>query len=150
MYKRLWKFIFEWNYPLGREECPYAYRWRLDFYWFSFRIHKWISSDDTRAFHNHPWHFITFVLKGYYIDVTPQLLTPNISQKEYVKQYTFHYRNKDHKHYVEIPKEQSPVWTFVTTFSKPRKYAFWNVKTGKRKNRDKYFIEEKEAPCGEK
>lgn len=140
---RVGKFVAEWRHPLGIAECPYAYRWRLDFYFFSFRIHKWIGSDDTRAFHNHPWHFITFILKGYYFDWTPwgeggekcQVVT------------SWAWRNKDHRHYVDIPKNESPVWTFIITFGAPRRYAFWDVITGKRKNRDKYFIEHGHPPC---
>jgi len=138
---RIGKFVFEWNYPLGRKECPYAYRWRLDFYWFSFRIHKWLRSDDDRAYHNHPWHFLTIPLRRGYWDQQPN------AGKQWVDEPIF--RNKDHKHWVQIIDGYCPVWTFIITFGAPRRYAFFDVLTGKRKNRDKYFIEHGHPPCDE-
>lgn len=153
---RIGKFVAEWNYPLGKSECPYAFRWRLDFYWFSFRLHKWLRSDDKRAFHNHPWHFITFILKGGYKDVVraPEWSHGTVSYEPLgtLLDGSFKklaWRNKDHQHYVSIEPLTSPVWTFIITFGAPRKYAFWDVLTGKRRNRDKYFIEMGHPPCDE-
>lgn len=57
------------------------------------------------------------------------------------------FRKRNHEHYVEIL--QSPTWSFVITFGAPQKYHFVNVTTGKRKTRDKYFIEEGHPPCDE-
>ena len=40
---------------LGLPECPYAIRWRIDFPFGSVRVHHWLSHDDPRAVHDHPW-----------------------------------------------------------------------------------------------
>jgi hypothetical protein len=47
-------------------------RWVADFGLFSIRIHHWMASDDDRNFHDHPWWFITLVLKGSYTDMSPK------------------------------------------------------------------------------
>src|SRR4051812_20885395 len=66
-------FQIRWNEPLGKPECPYLKRWVFVFFGYSIRIHHWIRSDDKRFFHDHPWGFLTIVLKGSYIDVSPSL-----------------------------------------------------------------------------
>lgn len=139
---KIGKFVFEWNYPLGKPECPYAYRWRLDFYFFSFRIHKWLRSDDNRAYHNHPWHFITFPLARGYWDHRE-------NAKPCWVQHRPRFRRKRYRHWVQILEDFNPVWTFIITFGRPRRYSFFDVKTGKRKNRDKYFIEHGHPACDE-
>lgn len=60
-----------WNEPLGLTECPYLHRWVLDFGAFALCLHRWHSSDDARAFHDHAWWFLTLVLWGSYVDVSP-------------------------------------------------------------------------------
>lgn len=60
-----------WREPLGRPECPYAERWVLSLGRLgSLRLHRWFSSDDKRAPHDHPSDFITLILRGAYIDVS--------------------------------------------------------------------------------
>lgn len=116
-----WKtkqFQIRWKEPLGKPECPYAYRWVFIFFQYSIRIHKWIRSDDKRHMHDHAWNFRTFVLKGSYIDVSEQ---NGQIIKEIVN--TTVYRKAFHKHYVEVPKEGCITLLFC---SKPyRKWGFW-------------------------
>lgn len=71
--KKVSSFQIRWAEPLGKPECPYMFRWVFVFFGFSIRLHHWIRSDDKRFFHDHPWSFITLVLKGQYTDVSPSL-----------------------------------------------------------------------------
>ena len=61
-----------WGQELGKPECPYIQRWVLDFGPFSIRLHHWLTSDDQRHFHDHPWWYLSLVLKGSYIDRNPK------------------------------------------------------------------------------
>jgi hypothetical protein len=115
----------------------YAYRWRLDFYWFSFRFHYWLKSDDMRAYHNHPYNFITFVLFGRYKDVAPYIV-------DTLSMGSIRLRFRGHRHYVQVLK---PTLTFLITFGKPSRYSFWDVITNKKRNRDKYFLEMGHPVC---
>ena len=96
-------FQVRWNEPLGKKECPYAYRWVFIFFGFAIRIHKWIRSDDKRYMHNHPWWFRTFVLKGSYTDV--YLDKDGNIQKDLIKRFSTRYRPSSHIHYVEVPEK---------------------------------------------
>src|SRR3989304_4729524 len=120
--KPFWKtnnnFQIRWNEALGTKECPYAYRWVIIFFGFSIRIHKWLRSDDKRYMHDHAWNFRTFVLKGYYYDVSER-------NGEIVKEKVTGtaYRKADHRHYVDIPEQGAVTIVFC---SKPyRKWGFW-------------------------
>jgi len=109
-------FQIRWNEPLGEDNCPYAYRWVLILFGYSIRVHRWIRSDDKRYMHNHPWWFITFVLRGSYKDVS-------LNGVEYLKRCSLKYRNSMHTHYVEIPK--GGALTLLITGKPMNKWGFW-------------------------
>jgi hypothetical protein len=58
---------------------PYLLRYMLfriggcgrEYPWLSARIHVFCSSDDDRAFHDHPWPFISIILRGQYDEIQP-------------------------------------------------------------------------------
>lgn len=135
--------VYEWKKPLGVKDNPYAYRWRLDFYWFSFRIHKWLCSDDERAYHSHPVNMFIVLLKGGYVDEYI-----NKDGKQEFKGYRapcVRVIKRDYKHIVRIP--WGITWTLLFTWGAPKRWAFWDKITGKKLNRDKYFLEKGNHIC---
>ena len=132
------RFQIRWNEELGDKNCPYAFRWVFITPWFSFRIHHFIRSDDKRFFHDHSWDFITFIIKGYYHDV---------SEKGRFKRERFKFYKvpAEHAHYVEIP--ESGCWTFVINSKVKRKWGFWV--NGKFRRPLKYFHKWGHPPCSE-
>lgn len=64
-------FIFHRD-VIGPAEAPYMIRYKLiDTPWFAIRIHRILKSDSDRHLHDHPWHFVSFVLSGGYREETP-------------------------------------------------------------------------------
>lgn len=53
-----------WLFRLGKSGGGYP--------WIGARIHYIQSSDDDRAFHDHPWPFITIILRGGYSELRPK------------------------------------------------------------------------------
>lgn len=139
----LGKFVVEWRRPLGDAEKPYAYRWRLDFYYFSFRIHKWMCSDDTRAYHSHPVNMLVFILSGWYLD--EWLDSNNQVHLTIYNRFAVRPIRPDYRHIVLLGNK--PVWTLLFTWSKPKRWAFWLKNTLKKKQRDRYFIEHGNHIC---
>jgi hypothetical protein len=121
---------------LGIESCPYLIRWRIETRLGSVRLHHWISHDDARAFHDHPWDFITFVLKGGYTDSSPE-------GNQHLKAPTVQHRYATHKHTV-FP-DADGAWTLVLTGPKARAWGFWVA--GKFKKANKYFLSHGHHPC---
>lgn len=108
--------IIRWREQLGLPECPYVIRWRFETPWFSIRLHHWLAADDDRAFHDHPWSFTTFVLKGGYTDMTP-------AGSEYLRAPVVRHREAEHRHTV-FP-DMGGAWTIVVTGPKVRTWGFW-------------------------
>lgn len=125
-----------WKEPLGRDECPYMYRWVLNLGLFSVRLHKWIRSDDKRFYHDHPWPFITIVLRGSYTDVSPD-------GEDTLKAGSMRLRSSLHRHYVKVPPEGA--LTLLVTGPKMRNWGFWIKEKFKRPF--KYFHTYGHPPC---
>lgn len=131
------KVVLEWKKPLGDENKPFAYRYRLDFYWFSFRLHQWLCSDDMRAFHSHPINMLVFIVSAIYRDHT-------IDGTKLYGPGEFRVIKRDTKHFVDILR---PGWTILFTWGIPKRWSFWDKITLKKMNRDRYFLENKNHIC---
>jgi len=103
-----------WGQKLGREDKPYLQRWVVGNASFSIRLHHWFYGDDPRAFHDHAWDFICFVIKGSYYDVTE-------SGEEFMPRGVIRFRKAGHKHTVKT----DGCWTIVVTGKTKRKWGFW-------------------------
>lgn len=84
---------------------------------FAIKLHHIESSDDD-CLHDHPWTFISILLKGCYVE-------------EYDKGFkgygrgTVLFRPARWKHRLIINR---PVWSLVITFRKVREWGFWTKK----------------------
>lgn len=131
------KWRFAWGEPLGLEECPYVIRWIAETPWVSVRVHHWIGKDDPRAFHDHPWWFLTFCFRGGYSDVNPKGC--DILQAPAVR-----FRSALHRHTVQpLP---GGAWTFMVTGRLVRPWGFW--RSGKFTKANKWFLSHGHHPCG--
>jgi hypothetical protein len=153
------------NEPLGVKECPYAYRWMLNLGLFSVRVHHWVRSDDKRYFHDHPWAFITIILKGGYTDVSWRgdidglkkdisarhgNLTLSDDKKYIVEKDTviagnWRYRPSSHRHYVDVPK--GGCWSLLFCSYPVRNWGFWV--NGKFYRPLRFFSRHGHPPCDE-
>lgn len=142
--KPFWKtkeFQIRWNEPLGKKECPYAYRWVFIFFGYSIRIHKWLRSDDFRNLHDHAFSFWTCVIKGSYIDVSENEFGG--IRKELVMPFKPVYRPAEHKHYVQVP--HTGCVTLLLASPKKRNWGFWV--NGKSYRPLRYFSRHGHVPC---
>ncbi|GLE58970.1 hypothetical protein NJBCHELONAE_42800 [Mycobacteroides chelonae] len=59
---------------IGGEEHPYLLRWYVipRNRWLNVYLHKFLRDDDDRALHDHPWWFVSVMLRGQYVEVTDQ------------------------------------------------------------------------------
>lgn len=111
-------------------------RWVLNLGLCSIRLHHWLASDDDRNYHDHPWSFVTFVLKGGYWDATPDLL-------DRLNAPCVAFRRAEHRHTVVI--DRHGCWTLLLTGPVRRKWGFWV--NGKFKKANKYFLEHGHHGC---
>jgi hypothetical protein len=121
---------------LGLPECPYVIRWRVETPVGSLRVHHWLGPDDDRAFHDHPWWFLTLVVKGGYTDKSP-------AGDEHLHVGAVRYRPALHRHTV-VP-DLGGAWTVLVTGGKKRDWGFWL--NGKFRKANKWFAAFGHHPC---
>lgn len=109
-------FQIRWREKLYQRDCHYLTRWTFLFFNYSIRIHHWIKSDVGPHFHDHPFDFISIVLKGSYTNVTPEA-------KYEVKAGSIWYAKGDKQHRLIIPKEGA--WTLLLCSRPYRKWGFF-------------------------
>lgn len=138
-------------YRLGdKEKKPYLIRWAFfDRFIISLKIHKFLISDDD-CLHDHPWSFISIILKGGYNEVRPKvqvgmdIMNPG---DMWVKEdstwmagllYRIRqpgsivYRPAKTIHRVELLRDSEgkeiPCWSIIITFKKLKSWGFFTPK----------------------
>jgi hypothetical protein len=130
------KWRFAWGEPLGWAECPYVIRWIAETPWISVRIHHWTGPDDDRAFHDHPWWFLTFVVRGSYTDKNP-------AGDDHLRAPAIRFRPALHRHTV-VP-DPGGAWTVLLTGPIIRPWGFWLGEKFTKAN--KWFLSRGHHPC---
>lgn len=116
----------------------YMHRWVLGCPWFNIRLHHILKSDEGREFHDHPFHFISIILRGGYTEHRPGCLEVEVPKhmaqvgfsefywrggcdcKEYRAPAIVVRRATDF-HRLELPK---PAWTLVFASKYWREWGF--------------------------
>jgi hypothetical protein len=126
-----------WAEHLGLPTCPYVIRWMVETPLGSLRVHHWLGPDDDRALHDHPWWFLTFVVKGGYADLQ-QYGVADLLQAPAVR-----FRPAHHQHTVQPLK--GGAWTVMVTGPKVRVWGFWQDNKFTKAN--KWFLTRGHHPC---
>jgi hypothetical protein len=82
----------------------------------SVRYHEIVQSDDARVMHDHPWDFVSVLLAGSYLEVTPA------GERCYAAGDVVVRRAED-AHRLEVL--DGPVWTLVSTTKPLRRWGFY-------------------------
>jgi hypothetical protein len=68
---RIGEWVFMEKYVIGDPADPYLIRWRLfECPWFRIYFHRILKSDGDRDLHDHPYNFVSLIVKGYYWEKT--------------------------------------------------------------------------------
>ncbi len=132
--------IFEKKIIEREPGIPYLYRWNLlgigkDSKYFSIKVHKIVKSDE-ECLHDHPWPFMSIILKGGYKETTKW--TPEVynwrgdyfchkngcyTVHKYFKAGDVLKRPAHWFHQLELI-DNKPCWTLVLTFKKIKSWGF--------------------------
>lgn len=109
---------------IGGAERPYMIRWFLipRNRWLNIYLHKFCRDDDDRALHDHPWWFVSLMIRGRYVEHTE-------SGSKTRNAPSIAFRRAEHRHRVELLKNRHgdpiPCWTIVVTGRRSRVWGFW-------------------------
>ena len=118
---------------IGGLDDPYMLRWYviprnplINVY-----VHKFVRSDDDRALHDHPWWFVSLILRGQYDEVTER----GVGRR---RAGTVAFRPAEWRHRVRLlalsgsdlrKGGELPCWTVIITGPKRRGWGFWCKQT---------------------
>lgn len=135
------------DFIIGGEENPYLLRWYLipRNNWLNVYLHKFVRDDDDRALHDHPWWFVSIMIRGGYREYQPltnsdplaSLLTshidfetgdgPIVGTYRAAPSIAFRRATQRHRVALDYGKDGKPIpcWTIVITGPKVRDWGFW-------------------------
>ncbi len=107
--------------------------------WLKIRLHHILLSD-TECLHDHPWDFVSVILKGGYYETRERdtYVTAITSWKPFTEKRIFEKvkkwispgsiirRKAEDKHRLELPVGRS-CWTLVFMFKRRREWGFWRL-----------------------
>jgi hypothetical protein len=96
----------------------YMRRWVVKTPWFLVRLHHIMRGDSDRHFHDHPFDFVSFILRGGYVEHTPERSPRAFKPGDVVV------KKATDLHYLKLI--DGPAWTLV--FTSPY-YREWGFKT---------------------
>jgi hypothetical protein len=117
---------------IGGKENPYMKRWHIipRNKWFNIYLHHFLRDDEDRALHDHPWHSISVMLKGSYMEHLPG------GKLRIVSAPSIKYRNATFMHRIQLHTnnvfsapysfglQKQPVWTLFITGPKVRDWGY--------------------------
>ena len=118
----------------GPDKKPYLKRWWLipkGRFGFNIYLHQFLSSDEDRALHSHPWASLSIILNRPYLEHLPKdygTWIQNKDRREIVKKrYPLIpiYRGANNIHRIEMIDELKPVWTIFMTGPKIQEWGFY-------------------------
>ena len=96
----------------------YLWRWYLipRNRFFNIYLHRFGRSDDDRAFHDHPWYSVSFLLQG-------EMIEHSFKGVRHIPFFRPVFRTAKFAHRLELVKR--PVWTIFLTGPKVRGWGFY-------------------------
>jgi hypothetical protein len=110
--------------------------------WFAVYLHEFYRSDNDRCLHDHPWPFLTIILRGGYWEQLPErwsdydpqplddgLGTLGFQPKGIVREwrrpgYVGRYP-AEHTHRIELDPAKPKPWSLVIVGRRSRSWGFW-------------------------
>ncbi len=120
----------EHRWRLGRDEIgtdgtTYMRRWFFWCPWFGIRVHNILRSDHDRHLHDHPWDFVSLILRGGYQEITEEPHDAGPCQavfrsRRFAPGSIVRHRAED-LHRLIVAR---PAWTIVITGPKRKSWGF--------------------------
>lgn len=102
---------------------------------FAARVHQILRSDDARDPHDHPWPFLTIILRGGYKETRTR--RDGATSDRWFPPGSVLFRRADDLHHLTLPAvddadvaNEEPAWTLFIMGPQIRKWGFWSLANG--------------------
>jgi hypothetical protein len=104
---------------LATDEVVYLRRWYLlpRNPFVNLYLHNIVSSDPADAYHDHPWHSVSILLKGTLLEDRP------FRRIRAIRRFRITYRSAESAHRLVVPPDQN-IWTLFATGPRVRQWGF--------------------------
>ena len=104
---------------------PYLTRYRIiDTPWFGVFVHQMHRPDASPILHDHPWAFVSFVLRGGYIERYKDMSDLTDAQVHVRRINHFNLKRLRDAHYISM-LDRTPTWTLVFVGATERVWGYW-------------------------
>lgn len=124
MIQSLKKWLLGWlhggpHFVIGHADRPYLRRWYIlpRNRFVNVYLHQFLRDDDDRALHDHPWPYLSVILRGGYYEITG-------AGSAWYGPGTILTRHATHRHRVEL-HQGKPCWTLFITGPRVREWGFY-------------------------
>lgn len=123
---RIFRFKNGWtvklNQLIGQGGCHFVKRWTIESpAGYGLRLHRFYPDVEELTPHDHPWWFITFVLRGDYVDVTCREGVE--VRRDFIRAPAVRFRGVRHEH--RTITSAPGAWTIVINGADKRTWGFW-------------------------
>lgn len=113
--RKRWRF-FHRTELVGLDGTPYLTRWHIiDTPFGGIMLHRFHGPDPGRHLHDHPWSFLSIVLRGGYLE-------ENFTWPVYVKRWSYHRAEDAHR---VARLFRTPTWTLIIRGRRRRQWGFF-------------------------
>ena len=118
-----WAFMEKFIVPSYDTDEDYLIRWRLiQTPLFGIYLHKFEGPDPRDTLHDHPWNFVSIILRGGYVErrLNPKTMTVNENHKV---RFINVLKAKDSHAIIRILR--NPTWSLLFVGRRQRTWGYW-------------------------
>lgn len=118
-------FAFMQQFVVPSPDGSGRYLWRLRIVqtpWFAIYLHRF-DSPDQQGLHDHPWPFVSFILRGGYMErrINPRTLEVSAKHVRF-----FNWKGLADAHYI-VKLDRTPTWSLVLTGRRRKSFGFMEL-----------------------
>lgn len=119
-----WAFMERFEIPFFDKPMEnYLTRWRLiQTPWLSLYLHRFDHPDSRPTLHDHPWTFLSIVLRGGYIE---RRLNPNTLEVDEAHHVRWINRVRASDAHAILSLDRTPTWSLMLVGPRVRKWGYW-------------------------
>jgi hypothetical protein len=123
-----WAFMEKFVVPQYDGDGNYLTRWRVvQTPWFGLYLHRMDGPDPRPTLHDHPWHFLSIVLRGGYVERRLDPLTMEVDEGHVVRRVN-HVHAKDAHSIRRLLR--TPTWTLLLVGKRVRTWGYIEPEDG--------------------
>ena len=118
-----WAFMQRFEIPTFDDDGLYLTRWRIvQTPWAALYLHRMDAPDSRPTLHDHPWRFLSLVLRGGYVERRLNPGTMEVDESHTIRRVN---RMRTSDAHAIIKLDRTPTWTLLLVGARLRTWGYW-------------------------